>query len=443
MRLHIGVDDTDSTRQGCTTYIGALIVEKLLMENVEFNDYPNLIRLNPNIPWKTRGNGAIALRINIEEEKIDEIERIIIDTVAENADLECEKTQPGIAFLMGDVSRELERFAVKAMRRLITIEEAERISKRNRIKLVKIKGGRGIIGAVSAIGATLKKDYTFELIAYRKPENWGTLRRIDENSVYEMDKYTQPATFNNIDYESGRVLIYPRGADPVLFGVRGEDPKILLKALELIKLEEPIERWMIYRTNQGTDMHFRRIKRIREIKPYDSIIIRGYIEEQPRTIKGGHVIIKITDGESIIDCAVYKPTGILTEIAKKMIKGDLVEIYGGVKPKEKRGLTINVEKIAMIKPALKIVEKNPKCPICGATMKSNGKNKGFKCPKCKKKANMTKIKVMVPRKISEGLFIPPPKAHRHLTKPMCRYGREKKYMVGKLIEKWYWSKKIN
>ena len=128
MRLHIGVDDTDSTRQGCTTYIGALIVEKLLMENVEFNDYPNLIRLNPNIPWKTRGNGAIALRINIEEEKIDEIERIIIDTVAENADLECEKTQPGIAFLMGDVSRELERFAVKAMRRLITIEASSKYS---------------------------------------------------------------------------------------------------------------------------------------------------------------------------------------------------------------------------------------------------------------------------------------------------------------------------
>ena len=27
--MHIGLDDTDSTRKGCTTYIAALLVEKL------------------------------------------------------------------------------------------------------------------------------------------------------------------------------------------------------------------------------------------------------------------------------------------------------------------------------------------------------------------------------------------------------------------------------
>ncbi|MDH5495599.1 MAG: DNA-binding protein, partial [Candidatus Bathyarchaeota archaeon] len=60
--LHIGFDDTDSPRGGCTTYIAALLVEKLQKLGATFNDYPNLIRLNPNVPWKTRGNGALCLR---------------------------------------------------------------------------------------------------------------------------------------------------------------------------------------------------------------------------------------------------------------------------------------------------------------------------------------------------------------------------------------------
>ena len=57
MLLHIGLDDTDSPEGGCTTYIGARLVEELDALGVRFTDYPNLLRLNPNVPWKTRGNG--------------------------------------------------------------------------------------------------------------------------------------------------------------------------------------------------------------------------------------------------------------------------------------------------------------------------------------------------------------------------------------------------
>ena len=60
--MHIGIDDTDSIRKGCTTYIACLLMEELEKLNVKFIDYPNLIRLNPNVPWKTRGNGALCLR---------------------------------------------------------------------------------------------------------------------------------------------------------------------------------------------------------------------------------------------------------------------------------------------------------------------------------------------------------------------------------------------
>ena len=62
--IHIGFDDTDSIAGRCTTNLAFKIVSKLKNETgITFIDYPLLVRLNPNIPWKTRGNGAVCLRI--------------------------------------------------------------------------------------------------------------------------------------------------------------------------------------------------------------------------------------------------------------------------------------------------------------------------------------------------------------------------------------------
>ena len=60
--LHIGFDDTDSIKGSCTTYLATNILNEI-HDQITFLDFPNLIRLNPNIPYKTRGNGAVALRI--------------------------------------------------------------------------------------------------------------------------------------------------------------------------------------------------------------------------------------------------------------------------------------------------------------------------------------------------------------------------------------------
>ncbi len=72
-----------------------------------------------------------------------------------------------------------------------------------------------------------------------------------------MDKQTQPYTFNNVDLKKSRVIITPRGPDPILFGIRGETAEIVKKAFELVKPLEPIERWVIFRSNQGTDAHLK------------------------------------------------------------------------------------------------------------------------------------------------------------------------------------------
>ena len=40
-----------------------MLIDKLIDEKYDIIGYPRLIRLNPNIPWKTRGNGAISLQV--------------------------------------------------------------------------------------------------------------------------------------------------------------------------------------------------------------------------------------------------------------------------------------------------------------------------------------------------------------------------------------------
>src|SRR5919206_5184602 len=84
--LHIGFDDTDSTLSRCTTQLAFKITGYLLKINAKFIDYPLLIRLNPNVPWKTRGNGAVCLRIQTTKNlKIVEYVKHAIEVTSETA----------------------------------------------------------------------------------------------------------------------------------------------------------------------------------------------------------------------------------------------------------------------------------------------------------------------------------------------------------------------
>ena len=67
--LHIGIDDTDSPKGMCTTFLSYKIVKFLEKQEIQFMDFPSLIRFNPNIPWKTRGNGAVRLTIKTKNPK--------------------------------------------------------------------------------------------------------------------------------------------------------------------------------------------------------------------------------------------------------------------------------------------------------------------------------------------------------------------------------------
>src|SRR5207244_5450235 len=117
------------------------------------------------------------------------------------------------------------------------------------------------IDSIVRIGAGLDAvDHTFEIIAYRIRENLGSPRRIDHESVKLMNSKYEDRTFNNLDPESGRVLVSPHGLDPVLLGIRGYSPNDVLDAFKELQLNEGIERVMILRTNQGTDAYLGKIR---------------------------------------------------------------------------------------------------------------------------------------------------------------------------------------
>ncbi|MFQ5816086.1 MAG: DUF1743 domain-containing protein [Candidatus Hydrothermarchaeaceae archaeon] len=260
--LKIGIDDTDSKRGGCTTYIAALLADELS----KFADIKQvkLVRLNPNVPWKTRGNGSVCLEVRTQE--VERTKALTLEVVERNSVFEDEDTNPGVVFYGGEPTGELHEFYHKALTDIVKKEEAEALASDHGAELHGFKNGRGVIGALAAVGSAFEDD-TYEIIAYRARDHWGEARKVDEASVIAMDDATRPLTFNNYDPEYERMLITPRSPCPVLFGIRGEDPDILSRAYEMIEVEEPGERTRFFRPNPGTDAHLVEVGRVADVKP--------------------------------------------------------------------------------------------------------------------------------------------------------------------------------
>lgn len=420
VRLSIGVDDTDSKQGMCTTYVGATILERLRSQGVVPAGFPRLIRLNPNCPYKTRGNCSISLTVQVENNEVEAVKRTVLETVSELAELSCDSTNPGVVFYEGarDV-RELQDYSMRVIREIVRLEDAEEVAAEIGADLHKFKHGRGIIGALASIGAPLE-DRTYELLAYRIRENWGKKRMIDEESVYTMDKFTFPQTFDNVDAKTGEIRITPHTPCPVLYGVRAQSPAKALEAHAMVRSLERIERFVIYETNQGTDAHLIRTS-IKGVRPYTSVITDGWVSVRPRTIVGGHVIFSMSDNSESVDCAAYEPTRMFRDVVSSLIVGDRVRVYGSVKEKPGLPMTVNLEKLELLEAARDIVLKNPACPVCGKCAKSEGSGKGYSCKKCGRKIpNGQKVAFERSRRISTGLYEVPPRARRHLAKPLAR-----------------------
>ena len=421
--IHLGLDDTDSDDGMCTTYLTTLIIENLINEGIKLIDYPNLIRLNPNIPWRTRGNAALCIRLETDNPR--KVFQIAKKIMIENSESRNNKANSGLMMLCKKkVPADIVRFAEKCVNKEVKMEEMRKLVRNKDIEYFGQGTKRGLIGALASIGNTLENDHTYELIAYRK--NGNGERGVSLESVIKIDKKKEYSLFSNIDYNSHRVLITPHGKDPILFALRGNNPEHLYKAMSELRLYEDVERFTIFRSNQGTNQHLNNRLDASSLRTYDSGHIIGKMVDKPVVIKGGHVFIKIQNGKKIINCAVYAPTISLKNLARNLKAGDEIELGGGISTKSKKfGRILNVEYIKTIKLTDRSVKKNPLCKKCNKSMKSVGKDKGYRCIKCGSKSNKIR-KIEIKSEIENKLYLPTLSAQRHLIKPADRYGKEQR-----------------
>jgi len=347
--------------------------------------------------------------VNVLEYK--KISKIIKEIIKEYAKLEDNTTNPGYVII--DNKPDFKLY-IKAVTQVVNLDEITSLLKTRNADFKGYKNSRGLIGATSAVAWSSDRDKTYEIILYREKEKWGTERIVDDDSVKEMDKATKK-TFDNYDYNNNHNQVMPSSPCPILYGIRGEDCQELINASSMIK-SEPVDSWLVFETNQGTDDHLQK-KNVVDIKPFESVIIKGSVVQVPYTIKGGHVLFKIKDETGEIDCAAYEPTKEFRHVIRELSIGDIVEVYGGVR---KEPLTVNIEKICIIT-LNKIMEKieNPVCPTCGKHMKSQGKDQGFKCKKCGIKS-ITPLVKEIKRSVTWGFYEVPVCARRHLSKPLKR-----------------------
>lgn len=427
--LYVGIDDTDSSEGMCTTYIGAVVMDELKDYGFQLIGYPRLIRLNPFARFKTRGNGAISFKLIIKsEEEYERVKNLILNCVRKLSHLREENTNPGVVFYKINsvkdykieiseelIPSELENFSLKAIRSIVSIREAEKIAHEIGAEIVKFKKGRGIIGALAAIGCPLY-DKTYELLSYRIPENYSKKRRIKYLSVREMNQKTYPQTFDNLDEDEGYIAIEPHTPCPILYGIRGETPNAVMEAHNMVETCELIERIAVFVSNQHTDMHLINISYISPMEKYKCYITYGTVADSPHVIEGGHIIFSLEDDSGSIECAAYEPTKGFRDVVKELNKGDKLKVYGGIGEKG----TLNLEKIEILELAKVYRAVNPLCK-CGKRMKSAGQGKGYKCIKCGfKLRNGVKDQVEVERNIKKGFYEVPPSARRHLSKPLIR-----------------------
>ena len=421
--MWVGVDDTDSRDEMCTTYIGLRIAA--LMNN-QIIGYPRLVRLNPNIPYKTRGNGAVCIDTGkgtgkgmvigsfggneiisydkgIESPLENVMKKSIISIVNQFYVHNNPDTNPGIVFMENKPDLD---FYKRCLREDVPVDSARRVINGSKGERIEINNGRGIIGATASI-AWRPGFHTFELICYQG-ENKVKLSHEQKISIARLcDSWK--GTFNNMDEENQTPSIFPRERTPVFFGIRATDPFVLLKLFGEVKRKFPEipEDFLIYETNQGTDDHIRFSNGA--VIEGMGVRVTGRIKGKSERSQGGHLKGSILSGNDQINFIVFEPSKKFRNTFENLRDGDKVSLFGSVS----RG-AVKIEKLEIISTSNYYRRIVPVCHMCGI----KGKNRGsgnYECPSCG--ISILPDYSFIPRNVNEGKFQPPVSARRHLTMP--------------------------
>lgn len=406
--MRIGIDDTDSPRGMCTTYLGAVLAGRLARAKIAVRE-ARLVRLNPNVPWKTRGNAAVCL---VADGSAREAFRLACRTVGDLADLAHKHTHPGVVVSEGNMP---VGFYKKAVQDFCTLDEAQDVIADAGALFRGYKQKRGLIGATAAVCSDFD-DATCEILVYRDPSSWGTPRFVERESLFSADMHTFPHTWDTVDRENDLVVCVPHTPDPVLFGIRGERPGWVALAREEVISERPgLEQ--IWITNQGTDAHLIPA-RSPDLREGCSYILAGTVAAPPVTHRGGHVAIPLQFSGHRLTCMAYEPTRGFRDVVRALLPGDQVRVAGSFK----QG-SINLEKLQVISAPAEKVRRPPICERCGKRMTSAGTGKGYKCRRCGGRGREPET-LEVARRIAPGWYEVPPSARRHLARPLCRGVRD-------------------
>ncbi|WP_331235437.1 tRNA(Ile)(2)-agmatinylcytidine synthase [Natronorarus salvus] len=411
----VGIDDTDSRTGGmCTTYLGALLADALRAEGATV-DRLLLVRCNPAVPHKTRGNAAVALHTDCDPERAFSLAEGLI---GEYAIVDDPKTNPGLVVTSHGsdaVPEPVAEFAHRAVTDHLGREEARVLCSAHGYRFRGWENGRGLIGSLAAVGSWPLPDPTYERIVYRERERWGTDREVDPESVFAAADASYPRVWDTVDRATGDVVCVPNTPCPVLYGIRGDDTDAVLEVAELIE-SEAVERAETFVTNQGTDAHLREapLSGLESGYCYRS---SGTVASDPETRAGGHVFFTLEsdDGETEIRCAAFEPTKRFRDRVRALRPGDRLAVCGEVS-----GGTLKLEKFAS-RGLNRFRCRNPRCPDCGRSMESAGRDQGYRCRECRTSAP-GKERVEVDRDLEIGWYEVPPTARRHVAKPLVRGG---------------------
>jgi len=409
----IGLDDTDSRERGmCTTYVAATLASRV-RDHGGSVERRLLVRLNPAVEHKTRGNAALAVHTDLDPAAALDLARDHLD-LAETDD---PRTNPGVVVTPGDPAAVPERvaaFAREAVRDHHTIDDAVALAEDCDYLTAHTGNGRGRIGALAAAGAWRAFDaWTYEQIAYRQPERWGTHRDVDTASVLAAAEAGYPQVWDTVDRESGYPVCVPRTPCPILYGIRGDDPAAVRETAAAID-SEPVARKALFVTNQGTDAHLRSgdVGDLREGRAYR---VTGTVAAAPETRAGGHVFVEIEAQSDRLACAAFEPTKRFRDRVRALRPGDRVTVCGGVSDG-----TLKLEKFA-VRDLITTERVTPDCPDCGGSMASAGADQGYRCRTCSTHAP-GKVERPLERDLELGWYEVPPCARRHIAAPLVRGG---------------------
>ena len=420
--MYVSFDDTDSRNAMCTTFLVAEIVRA---GKYDLIGNPSLVRLNPNIPYKTRGNGAVRLSIgrgtgkrtlcgysegkpvysyeeSAGEEDPEEIFDHVYNIVEKNYQRE-ENTNPGIVVSKGLFPENLYREAVHGE---VYLDHVLRMNRELGSRFGGMGNGRGIIGSSAAM-AWRGKRVTYEVIGYREDDH-----HVPQNTKMEAALYADSVegTFNSVDIHNRYPAIFPNPRTPVVYGIRGVNKEYLLKASSAVNGMMPFnpDSVILFETNQGTDDH---------IESYDGEPVKmhtyrltGSVVSKPFTTEGSHYFSSINAVGREIKIAAFEPTKEFRSVFRQLLPGDFITVYGSFMKD-----TINIEKMEVHSISRQYIRYPPVCGTCGERMVNRGKF-SYKCDQCGSRSVIPEY-AEEKRSLKPGKYNVPVMARRHLTMP--------------------------